>query len=727
MAAVSFAPQHAPAAGSGSVAARANTAAKSAEPTLGMEDIFEAFMLLHDTQSSAHQQQLAAATQWTATPAPPALALSAGHGHSVTLSQAIDVWSAVCQMAEEAILRRQSLVIPGFASVGLQTEAEGMGGLWRDRLSFAPCLHLTPVFVSQYCSDRAGYRVANPQKVGGAVPVLLNGATLSAYANGIPRHIAVSILKDLIRVIGKLLLEGGGGNRKRAAPLRVEMGFATLDFTAPALKVRWARRFMEELAETIEEADRIGAFAGSANNTDSTSPRRPHTAPRIPAPPGHQRNAPVSVAPFPASASGRAVPAPPPASAKRPADGAAAMGGRGRINGAAAPQQQRPDSARASPTPSIPSRSNSVCSVRSASSAASQQSPRGARPRTAADAFSGSSPRNRELFEATLDAITRSNASAYAKGKARKAAYRRMRGAAFQESWGAQIEQQREKEAAEREEERQRVDHFRRSLAEQAAKEHNERLSRRREGQQVQELNKALAARRDEVLLPRRVSEPGDLFSSRNPPTRRDGNEAQILLHQMAEKKERAAKERAADRVFHEYLAEQDAAWNDGLRSARAQRIQQQAALREEYLQQFEQKKAEEARFKATMPKAGSFFYSEGDSAADEHRERREVKLRTRGFQQENKRRVEEKEHEQRIATAERDLYNRAYRRQQDELARQRAEEERQTLRCRQNDLGATLRQQAEEKKRQEAKAKAEHDNFKPFSYLRNESSDDDE
>eukprot|EP00744_Colponema_vietnamica_P006559 GILI01009513.1.p1 GENE.GILI01009513.1~~GILI01009513.1.p1 ORF type:complete len:669 (+),score=107.90 GILI01009513.1:29-2008(+) len=617
--------------------------------------------------------------------------LATGH---CTLNQAIDVWSATCQMAEEAILKRQSLVIPGFANVGVAKETEHMGGIWRSRLSFVPCVALAPAFISQYCSDRSGYHVANPQKYGGAVPVLMNGATLSSYSN-VPRHVAVHILRDLIRIIGKLLLDGHPVTGRKV-PLLIELGFATLDFAPLVMNVKWSRSFLDELATSIKQADSDGKLG---NTTGSTSPRRPATAAaRVPAPPTPRA---------------RVVPAPP------------SVQPQGKNSSA-----NRPATARLAATPSLPNATPSPSrpqSSRASRAATPSEAAAPGTPRAISQAgFTDSSPRNREAFETALNAITNAKLNPYLKSKARKAFYRKQRGTAFEESWGAQLQLQKEKEAKERDEERERVEYFRRALAEQAAKEHNTKINRRDENRQIQEINKALIVKRDELALPRHAQDPGDLFNSRFPPARPPSNDQQILRHQMAEKKEKEAREQAADRAYHLHLAQQDEAWNRNILAEKKHKLGVQKALMGEYELQLKLKQEEKDRYKATMPKSGCILYGEEQSAEDERNERLAVKMRTRDFQTENRRHVEEKEYNERIATAEKDIFNRHFRLEQSQLAQQQSQDELKSIRSRQKELGETLKRQMNDKKLNLQKEKLDRDTWKEFNYLKNESSDDD-
>ena len=314
----------------------------------------------------------------------------------------------------------------------------------------------------------------------------------------------------------------------------------------------------------------------------------------------------------------------------------------------------------------------------------------------------------------------------FVKQKARKAIYRRMRGQAFEESWAAQLQIKKQREAEEKEAEKKRVELFKKAMSEQAAKEYNEKMEQRNEEREVAALNEALVAPRRAMQLPR-AETPGDLFSSRKPPSRPPSRTKEILTYQIEDQKRRREQAKEDDRAYQRKLMEQDANYNESQRLDKIRRQEEAQRLREEYTEQMEAKRRENERFKATMPKSGCILYSENESALDEAHELQEVKKRTRQFQQENKRYIDEKQTREAKEAAERHFINAERRRKEREEEKARQLQERRDREAVQASNRATWTNQMLLRQSQKEEERFVRSKWRDHTYLKNDSSEDDD
>ena len=125
------------------------------------------------------------------------------------------------------------------------------------------------------------------------------------------------------------------------------------------------------------------------------------------------------------------------------------------------------------------------------------------------------------------------------------------------------------------------------------------------------------------------------------------------------------------------------------------------------------------------MPKSGCILYSEEESAADEAKEITAMKMRTRQFQQENKRLVEDRQAREAKDAAERHFINAERRRKEREVESARQLEERKQLCATQANMRAEWTAQMQQRKAQASQEKYERTHWRDHTYLRNESSDD--
>ena len=673
-------------------------------------------------------------------------------GQPITMDQAVDVWNAICAICEETLLKGQTLVVPGLANVGVKKEVEHMGGIWKPKTSLVPHVTLSPAFVSQYCPSRFTHATTDV-KHGKTNPVLLNPSTVSCYA-GVSRHQCQSLLKDAVRSIGQTILAEG-----KSRTILVEMGFCTLEFASEfsskgGFQVRWNKDFLAEFNDAMcdaaqqlqRSADRVmgtpshyvrpsSARSASSGGSNSRSPRCQRAVPSSHADKAHAfaaANPPISPR----------VPRPPSTQSFRPKAG---LG----ITGASAAQTASFDANRRASTGTPPLPFEGELSQPQNHEGTETPPRKGGAPQTkfsshpeqlrayaqtihraaqrpsttVAVGDNCASPRGGS-WDATLNSIARSTMAPYTKQKARKAIYRRIRGQAFEDSWDSQLQFKRQREAEEREVERKRLELFKKAMSEQAAKEHNEKLQQRNEEREVAALNAAMVGPRRAMQLPR-VESAGDLFSTRKPPSPPPSRTKEILELQLAEQKRRREQEREDDRAYQRNLVQQDARFNDAQREAKIRRREEANHLKQEYDRQILIKKQEEERFKATMPKSGCILYSEEESATDEAKEITAMKMRTRQFQQENKRLVEDRQAREAKDAAERHFINAERRRKEREVESARQLEERKQLCATQANMRAEWTAQMQQRKAQASQEKYERTHWRDHTYLRNESSDD--
>eukprot|EP00658_Telonema_sp_P-2_P085987 TRINITY_DN9941_c0_g1_i2.p2 TRINITY_DN9941_c0_g1~~TRINITY_DN9941_c0_g1_i2.p2 ORF type:complete len:196 (+),score=68.32 TRINITY_DN9941_c0_g1_i2:279-866(+) len=193
----------------------------------------------------------------------------------------------------------------------------------------------------------------------------------------------------------------------------------------------------------------------------------------------------------------------------------------------------------------------------------------------------------------------------------------------------------------------------------------------------------------------------------------------------MEDQKRRREQDREDDRAYQRKLVEQDAKYNESQRMDKIRRRDEAQRLREEYDEQMEAKRKEEERFKATMPKSGCILYSENESAQDEAREMMEVKKRTRQFQEENKRYIDDKQTREAKEAAERHFTNAEKRRKEREEENARRMQERREREAVQAGNRATWTSQMKQRQSQKEEERDIRSKWRDHTYLKNESSDD--
>eukprot|EP00758_Cryptobia_borreli_P007364 Tbor_TRINITY_DN5286_c0_g1::TRINITY_DN5286_c0_g1_i2::g.16855::m.16855 len=423
-----------------------------------------------------------------------------------TREQGVAVWTAFCRICEENMLCLQNISVPSFGYFGVNKKVENIGdNNGKEKTNYLPSFILSPDFISQYCNT--GNTIPSRINDNKTPPKLLNVAVFSSYS-GVPGHIALVILENIIRAIGQTLSKGG-----RKSTLSIEMGFAILGFGAECTNgynIRWSKSFLKELQDIVDASGVSHAQTTQANNVIPYPPSRTLKSYSSTPEPHHTM--------VPKSSQCKQSVVKPFSENNTEYDGSTYTNG----------QRHTHSSSRCCSELSIRSDASHNIHVH---------------------------PQKSYGIDDILKSISLRSNTAYEKKKARKRVFRCYRQKAFQESWEKQLALKRQISADEKAMDRRAMDQLMRSVSEQATDEYNRSLVRKAELKEIMSVNKALSESRKKLQLPR-VIPNSDMFCSIT--SRPSSTTSEALLRQIEENKKKKEKKRIEDIKYHHDLVKLD-------------------------------------------------------------------------------------------------------------------------------------------------------------------------
>lgn len=613
-----------------------------------------------------------------------AVTASPGTSLGIPLPTLQKIWQGTCQWAESNALQRRSVRISNFAQVTVQQQV-GYCGLWGKRTSWIPSVVLSPGFCASF-NIHASLPFSHAH-VGCGAPVDMN-PSLVASALGVPRHVVANGLKDLVRGIGLLAQKGD--------PLTIDMHFCSLDFQRGRYSVRWSKQFVDQFVGWTSEIE--------TQSARSPSPRTVHTLQFKPVPPGAR--------PCTARQSGNIQEVT--HTEKTQTDG--------RPFSARAPKNE-PQSDGA--TKVEPSNSHEVPEKSSQQEPVEVQNAAKFLPPTPPLPQEGSVPppvRSRQDPASLLRAIPE-DWSPYARRKARKTIYRKIRNKAYEDSWETQLALKRQACAQERQRERDHMERVIELVHNNALAAAKDRHARLQHAQQTLAYNHTLAQMRQDIGIPK--SQPaGDLFDAR-PITCAAPHDVPTLLQQIELRRQRVLADRAADRATAEQADKAKEEWQRDIVADLEKKRDAQNKMSAIYEGQIAQRQSEERNYRRSLTNGGALLFSGNDSQRQEKEEQRLVKERTRQFQQENLRALRQKHQEE----AEQETRRRKKQKQEEEEFWKRDQQlQAQQARAKQA-IAASLRHswdtQMSERRNAQSAERQHLASWHEMNYLKNESSDD--
>ena len=336
------------------------------------------------------------------------------------------------------------------------------------------------------------------------------------------------------------------------------------------------------------------------------------------------------------------------------------------------------------------------------------------------------SPRRQMDIKSALDQLKSTDSiSRYQRNKTRKTLYRHHRNKAYEESWENQAAIKRAILEEEKEHDRQKVAEFKDFIAAEHRRQTEERIQRRAEDKQMEQMNHELAGAREKLAMPRAV-ENGDIFDARQP-TYSAGTDHRYLRQQIQMQEERRRAEKEEDRKHGERASRAAEEWKAKTPAEIEHRKKQQQIMCKEYDMQVSKRAAQDKDYKSTQTSGGALVFSGDDGTMQEKVDRRRVQERSREIQMANKKvaiersRVEKEAFErQRQALME----SQAVHRRNDALLRA---QNRRTKDAIKDNLRSSWDGQIQSHANQRQVYKEAMKVWKEHNYLKNESSDDDE